>query len=448
MFKNAVCILESSSEEEESLERDVIRETPKCLLKGSVINLTNDTESDKATANVLQAKTSTPSPIDQDKNFSSKLSIKPSLSGSNSFSPNSTCDSNSPSHSTGFASINQDCTSHLDNAQSGGKRTAHKSTEIIELGSSSDELDGNNTYSPKRIMKRIVQKGTERKTTEQIDDCSQLEDETTLSSFVNQASLEELTFVFEPFELDSQCLVQNRPFSSWNDIQNWLKKQHKFSSSQLQRLAEAIHSSLSLEKLLEKMDRIRISCENSFQLLTQSKILSKSSNEQFHLKQYQLYGISWMNNLCHNGFGGILADEMGLGKTVQVISLISYLVNQGINYGPFLVITPSSTMDNWYCEFQKWTPHLKIAKYYGTIDERFDLRDSISSNISVIITTFSMATSGKEDKKYLRRIQPSILFVDEGHFLKNCNSQKYLSIFSIPAEHRFLLTGTPLQNGN
>ena len=34
------------------------------------------------------------------------------------------------------------------------------------------------------------------------------------------------------------------------------------------------------------------------------------------LKQYQLKGLRWLDNLYEQGINGILADEMGLGKTI------------------------------------------------------------------------------------------------------------------------------------
>ena len=43
------------------------------------------------------------------------------------------------------------------------------------------------------------------------------------------------------------------------------------------------------------------------------------------LKDYQLFGISWLNMLYQKGLSCILADEMGLGKTCQVISFLAFL---------------------------------------------------------------------------------------------------------------------------
>jgi SWI/SNF-related matrix-associated actin-dependent regulator 1 of chromatin subfamily A len=43
------------------------------------------------------------------------------------------------------------------------------------------------------------------------------------------------------------------------------------------------------------------------------------------LKDYQLFGISWLNLLYKKGLSCILADEMGLGKTCQVVAFLAWL---------------------------------------------------------------------------------------------------------------------------
>lgn len=43
------------------------------------------------------------------------------------------------------------------------------------------------------------------------------------------------------------------------------------------------------------------------------------------LKEYQLNGLRWLDNLYEQGINGILADEMGLGKTIQAIALMAHI---------------------------------------------------------------------------------------------------------------------------
>ena len=75
------------------------------------------------------------------------------------------------------------------------------------------------------------------------------------------------------------------------------------------------------------------------------------------LRSYQVYGFKWLNVLYDCGFGGILADEMGLGKTLQVISLLAYRNKEKIKS---LIVTPASLVYNWYAEFNKFAPFIKV----------------------------------------------------------------------------------------
>ena len=38
---------------------------------------------------------------------------------------------------------------------------------------------------------------------------------------------------------------------------------------------------------------------------------------------------------------------MGLGKTIQTISLFSYLIEFKKNFGPFMIVVPLTTLNNW-----------------------------------------------------------------------------------------------------
>jgi len=65
---------------------------------------------------------------------------------------------------------------------------------------------------------------------------------------------------------------------------------------------------------------------------------------------------------------------MGLGKTVQSISLMAYLAEVHNIWGPFLVISPASTLHNWQQEITKFVPNIKALPYWGTTKDRAVLR--------------------------------------------------------------------------
>lgn len=74
------------------------------------------------------------------------------------------------------------------------------------------------------------------------------------------------------------------------------------------------------------------------------------------LREYQHIGLDWLATLYHKRLNGILADEMGLGKTIQTIALLAFLACEKGDWGPHLVVVPTSVMLNWEMEFKKWCP--------------------------------------------------------------------------------------------
>ena len=172
-------------------------------------------------------------------------------------------------------------------------------------------------------------------------------------------------------------------------------------------------------------------------------------NPDVTLKDYQVVGMNWLSMLFKHKLSGILADEMGLGKTCQVIAFLANLLERNNVRGPHLVIVPGSTLENWLREFEAFCPALNVRPYYGLQKEREEIKLQLEEemeNINVVVTTYDMATK-KQDAKFLRRkVDPVVTVYDEGHMLKNSNSEKYKSLMTIPAQFRLLLTGTPLQN--
>eukprot|EP00741_Cyanophora_paradoxa_P019850 tig00000217_g19158.t1 len=165
------------------------------------------------------------------------------------------------------------------------------------------------------------------------------------------------------------------------------------------------------------------------------------------LRQYQLQGLQWMVSLYNNGLNGILADEMGLGKTIQVIALISYLTEKKNDRGPYLIVVPLSTFQNWVNELQKWNPALTVVGFRGNKVERERIfKTKISSGrFHVMVTTYEFVTN-KYEKHRLQKIRWSYIIIDEGHRLKNKNSVLSAVLCKYSTRHRLLLTGTPLQN--
>ncbi|BGP37264.1 swr1 complex component [Rhodotorula kratochvilovae] len=163
------------------------------------------------------------------------------------------------------------------------------------------------------------------------------------------------------------------------------------------------------------------------------------------LRPYQQAGLEWLASLYTGGVNGILADEMGLGKTIQTISLLAHLACDKGQWGPHLVVVPTSVMLNWEMEFRKFFPGFKLLTYYGTQKERKEKRKGWNSEnaFNVCITSYQLVLA---DQHIFRRKPWHYLILDEAHHIKNFRSQRWQTLLGFNARHRLLLTGTPLQN--
>ncbi len=154
------------------------------------------------------------------------------------------------------------------------------------------------------------------------------------------------------------------------------------------------------------------------------------------LRQYQLAGFDWLTRLAANNLGGILADEMGLGKTVQTLAFLR--AHQGD--GPALVVCPTSLVTNWENEARKFTPELRTLVLEGA--DRAARFKSIAG-ADMVITSYALL---RRDIDALREINFSTAVLDEAQHIKNPETQNAQAAFALRATHRFVLTGTPMEN--
>ncbi len=154
------------------------------------------------------------------------------------------------------------------------------------------------------------------------------------------------------------------------------------------------------------------------------------------LREYQLAGFAWLTRLAANNLGGILADEMGLGKTVQTLAFLR--AHQG--KGPALVVCPTSLVTNWENEARKFTPELKALVLEGA--DRAARFKSIAG-ADLVITSYALL---RRDIETLREFNFSTAVLDEAQHIKNPETQNAQAAFALRASHRFVLTGTPMEN--
>ncbi|CAG8727799.1 11829_t:CDS:2, partial [Dentiscutata erythropus] len=163
------------------------------------------------------------------------------------------------------------------------------------------------------------------------------------------------------------------------------------------------------------------------------------------LREYQHVGLDWLASLYNNGLNGILADEMGLGKTIQTIALLAHLAYEKGDWGPHLIVVPTSVIINWEMEFKKWCPGFIILTYYGSPKERREKRIGWMREHSfhVCITSYHLVVL---DQVVFKKKKWHYLILDEAHNIKNFQSQRWKTLLNFNSERRLLLTGTPLQN--
>ncbi|KAF9189260.1 TATA-binding protein-associated factor mot1 [Haplosporangium sp. Z 11] len=171
------------------------------------------------------------------------------------------------------------------------------------------------------------------------------------------------------------------------------------------------------------------------------------------LRKYQQEGVNWLAFLNKYQLHGILCDDMGLGKTLQSICMLASdqhdrqakLEETGFPqyaHCPSLVVCPPTLTGHWYHEILQYTDNLKPIMYTGGPAERKRLRSQISK-YDVVIMSYDVVRNDIDD---LEKIQWNYCVLDEGHIIKNGRTKITKSVKMIRANHRVILSGTPIQN--
>ncbi|WP_429374521.1 SNF2 helicase associated domain-containing protein [Paenibacillus sp. DS2015] len=161
------------------------------------------------------------------------------------------------------------------------------------------------------------------------------------------------------------------------------------------------------------------------------------------LRDYQQYGYQWMKTLAHYRFGGILADDMGLGKTLQSIAfIVSVLPEIRSQKVPALIVAPASLTYNWMNELKKFAPEVRARIADGSREERIGVLKN-ASEVDIIITSYPLL---RKDILAYAKLSFHTLILDEAQMFKNYATQTAQTVRQIQAQHRFALTGTPIEN--
>ncbi|CAA3010787.1 TATA-binding -associated factor BTAF1 isoform X1 [Olea europaea subsp. europaea] len=167
------------------------------------------------------------------------------------------------------------------------------------------------------------------------------------------------------------------------------------------------------------------------------------------LRRYQQEGINWLAFLKRFNLHGILCDDMGLGKTLQSSAIVASDVAEHIavnanDLPPSLIVCPSTLVGHWVYEIEKFIDSslLTTLQYIGSAQERLSLQPQFDKH-SVIVTSYDVV---RKDIDYLSQLFWNYCILDEGHIIKNSKSKVTGAVKQLKAQHRLILSGTPIQN--
>ncbi|XP_071686463.1 putative SWI/SNF-related matrix-associated actin-dependent regulator of chromatin subfamily A member 3-like 1 [Rutidosis leptorrhynchoides] len=194
--------------------------------------------------------------------------------------------------------------------------------------------------------------------------------------------------------------------------------------------------------------------------------------------------------------GGIFADDMGLGKTLTLLSLIALDKCNASNDGKIeviadetkplvissgkrsrkgkviqtgsrskkqkiedyvgqrgskmtLIVCPPSVFSTWITQLTDHTKRgmLKAYMYYG--ERTQDVLEL--QKYDIVLTTYSTLSYDLESsnsKSPIKKIEWWRVILDEAHIIKNHKSKQSEAVNKLNAKRRWVVTGTPIQNGS
>jgi TATA-binding protein-associated factor len=144
---------------------------------------------------------------------------------------------------------------------------------------------------------------------------------------------------------------------------------------------------------------------------------------------------------------------MGLGKTLQSICILAskhferakkFKETQSPDavHLPSLIVCPPTLTGHWYYEILKYADNLKPIMFVGNARERQRLVPKLKKH-DVVITSYEVV---RNDVSTLEEFNWHYCILDEGHIIKNAKTKLTKAVKCIRANHRLILSGTPIQN--
>ena len=196
-------------------------------------------------------------------------------------------------------------------------------------------------------------------------------------------------------------------------------------------LVRAVEIEGWLQELLEKL-----SGQGQFEMIPPPE------GFQGTLRPYQERGFSWLSFLRKWRLGACLADDMGLGKTIQTLAMIQRDREKGVKKA-VLLICPTSVVNNWRKEAERFTPDLTVLVHHGIDRMKTTAFRKAASASAIVISTYGLL---QRDIELLTKVPWAGIILDEAQNIKNPETKQSKAARTIRADYRIALTGTPVEN--
>lgn len=167
---------------------------------------------------------------------------------------------------------------------------------------------------------------------------------------------------------------------------------------------------------------------------TELQSLSHVDEEQVKLLEHQVDAAH--RALFEMDGKALLADEVGLGKTIEAGMILKEMHYRETSKS-VLILTPAQLAKQWQGELlEKFG--LDFICNYDDEFQGFDAHDRIIASIDT-------AKSDRHRPTVLAR-DWDVLVMDEAHYVKNEETERYELIDNLTYDYAFFLTATPIQN--
>ncbi|XP_017495005.1 PREDICTED: transcriptional regulator ATRX homolog [Rhagoletis zephyria] len=285
-----------------------------------------------------------------------------------------------------------------------------------------------------------------------------------------------------PSEEEKKKQKKPLPIMNWNRLEKTTRLADRAEKERVKRLAA---KEKAFERAFDAADPATALILD-FDVATSRPLVRINKSLGKQLKPHQVEGVKFMyqtviesverlqedeeNEEELGGSGCILAHSMGLGKTLQVVTFLHTVLtcrHTAEAIQRVLIVVPFNVIENWAQEFDKWVERCRLdwditiyeMRLEKTTKKRVDLLRTWYKRGGVLLITnalFARIVSSLEEmadrasarafRTYLLSPGPDLLVIDEGHLLKNEDSQLNRALTLVETRRRVILTGTPLQN--